>query len=377
MQQTKENLRKIDNKREANYDLLRIICAIAVIMIHVSGLYKNAITNDEFFGQLYKEHMISVLLYNTLSRFAVPCFVMLSGAFLLADDRNLQYNYFYKKCMKSVGVQIVIFSILYFLYSEVLVCVKIVMRGEELSELVSPIRSVINGAPFYHMWYMYTLLGIYLLIPVILNVKKSIGEEAFSGISVVILLVASISGWTSSFKLHWSIAKVICYVGYVIMGYQLRRCYKNRKNNRRGVLLIILGIVAEFILTYIQYGHSLIGLAEADEKYSIVSNFNPLVVIASVLIFMGFSQIRINYNFEKISSQTFNIYLFHAGVWSLLSQIVRGIGVEGDARIIIPTSIVLVFFISALISIIYTKLWNKIESQYSISEWLCKVLKLS
>lgn len=80
--------RMMNKKREENYDLLRIVSAIAVIMIHVSAGYKTAITSDAVFGQLYERHQIEILLYNTLSRFAVPCFVMLAGAFALADDRN-------------------------------------------------------------------------------------------------------------------------------------------------------------------------------------------------------------------------------------------------------------------------------------------------
>ena len=74
--------------REYNYDLLRIVCTIAVITIHVSGIYYNCLTQTEFFGQLYTQNAFLTCIYNGISRFAVPCFVMLSGAFLLANPKN-------------------------------------------------------------------------------------------------------------------------------------------------------------------------------------------------------------------------------------------------------------------------------------------------
>ena len=122
--------------------------------------------------------------------------------------------------------------------------------------------------------------------------------------------------------------------------------------------------------------HSLKGLAEADEKYSLIGNFSPLVVIVSLLIFAGFSKLNINCCFDKLSSQTFNIYLIHAGVNSILSIVVRKIGVKGDARIIIPIGIVAVFIVSYLLSVIYTKLWRRLERRFSVSERICKVIKL-
>ena len=95
----------MENKREANYDLLRIISTIAVVIIHVSGIYTDSITNSDFFGKLYERNIIIPLLYGTLANFAVPCFLMLSGAFLLNNNKNEEYNFFYKKSMKDAEVK--------------------------------------------------------------------------------------------------------------------------------------------------------------------------------------------------------------------------------------------------------------------------------
>lgn len=90
--------------RENNYDMLRAVSAIAVILIHVSNLYMEAYMDESVFGIIYMNHILETSLFNILPRFAVPCFVMLSGAFILADGRNEDAVYFYRKTFRSVSI---------------------------------------------------------------------------------------------------------------------------------------------------------------------------------------------------------------------------------------------------------------------------------
>lgn len=328
------------------------------------------------FGHLVEKNVIVILLYNTLSRFAVPCFVMLSGAFLLSDNRNGEYKYFYNKSVKTIILPTLIFTILYFLYSEAIVCAQIVIKGNSISEILLPVKQVIIGAPFYHMWYMYMIIGLYLLIPLIIQVKSSLGEKIFFRISIVLMLITSVSGWTSTFDLDWSIAKVICYVGYLMIGYQLRKYNLTKRNNVKAIFLIMLGTIILLGLTYIQYQPSLMGIVKAVNKYSMVGNFNPLVVMASLLIFAGFSKMNINFHLRKIAPHTFNIYLIHAGVWDLMRTFVRKTIGEGDARLIIPICVCVIFLLSWILSGVYSQIWNLIEKRYKINEKICKMLRL-
>ena len=280
------------SQRESNYELLRIISAIAVIMIHVSAIYKNGITNSAIFGEKYDNHIFSIVLYNTLSRFAVPCFMMISGAFLLSEKRNANYKYFYKKTFYNIGIPTIIFSLLYVIFSECTVLVRIKVKGDNFSEILSPIKQLIKGSPYPHMWYMYTLLTVYLFIPVIIRIMNDIKEQTFKNLCVLSLIITTISGWTSSFELNWSVSKAICYLGYIMIGYHIRNFFSKRKSNLKALICILLGFTVEILLTYVQYNHSIRGISEIDEKYSLIENFNPLIVISAVLIFMGFSLIE-------------------------------------------------------------------------------------
>ena len=74
--------------RQCNYDLLRIVSMIAVIILHINAHYFA-----ESSGTI---HIIQSAI-NILTRFSVPCFVMLSGAFILSQPKNIDYFSFYKK----------------------------------------------------------------------------------------------------------------------------------------------------------------------------------------------------------------------------------------------------------------------------------------
>ena len=363
----KEN--KKFSKRETNYDLLRIVSTIAVIMIHVSAIYKNAITDNRIFGEEYSNHILAIIIYNTLSRFAVPCFMMISGAFLLSDKRNGNYKHFYKKAFYNIGVTTIIFSVLYFIFSESIILARVILKGESIRDIILPIQDVLKGSPYYHMWYMYTLLVVYIFIPVIVKIMHDMTEQTFQTLCLLSLFVTTISGWMSSFEVNWSVAKAICYMGYIMAGYQIRVHFASKKNNKKAVVCILFGIVVEVLLACVQYGHSINGIAEIDEKYSLIGNFNPLIVVSAVLIFMGFSQLDFHINkINNAASKTFLIYLFHAGVITLLTPIIKKIeSLSFDCRLVIPFFVVIVFFISLLLSDLYILVTHKIKRYYNHS----------
>ena len=77
--------------REQQFDLLRVLCAFAVVVMHVSAQFIAANKGQDSYCLLYS------LLYATVFRFAVPCFIMLSGAFILSNSKNANFLYFYNK----------------------------------------------------------------------------------------------------------------------------------------------------------------------------------------------------------------------------------------------------------------------------------------
>ena len=157
--------------RESNYDLLRIISAFAVIMLHVSGGFlayngATAPTNCSF----------PPMLINHLVRFAVPCFLMLSGAFLLADEKNANYKFFYKKTIRNIGITGAVFFLLYTMYRVAkLVMGVFVLHIDStdtfLASLFFIFKDLLQGRPSGHLWYLSVLIGLYLVVPFVIRLN--------------------------------------------------------------------------------------------------------------------------------------------------------------------------------------------------------------
>ena len=161
-------------KREANYDLLRIISAFAVIMLHVSGGF---LMSDE--AGIPANSSFPIMLINHLVRFAVPCFLMLSGAFLLADEKNADYTYFYKKSVRNIGITGLIFFFLYTMYR----VAKLVLSGVVLhtdgmdafwDALLSIFKDLMLGRPWAHLWYLSVLAVLYLAVPFVIRLAADL-----------------------------------------------------------------------------------------------------------------------------------------------------------------------------------------------------------
>ena len=328
---------------------------------------------------VYFDHILNDALYNGLSRFAVPCFVMLSGAFLLDNDRNADFSQFYRKSFKKLLIPVLVFSIIYFLYDYVLLIGKIfVLHKEVLSVaiLLKPVKQLIAGAPFYHMWYMYMLIGLYALVPMVIRLKNEIGFDRFEKLAYIFLVVASLAGWVAARKINWDPGMSFRYLGYLMIGYVLRkRCYEN---NARACFFIVAGLLIETINSFLRYHQILQRIAEGDSVYNLYAPHAPLVVISSVLLFAGFAYLKTNISIPRLASASFVIYLVHAGILNCI-QIISSpkffalYDVTGDTRVIIPLVSVVTFLLSFVFAELYNILWSKFEKNTDISNRLCRL----
>ena len=364
-------------KRYNNYDLLRVISCISVIIIHVSGIYESELTDKISTLTLDKVHLLCAIIWNTLSRFAVPCFVMLSGAFLLSNDKNQDYKKFYNKILKKIGIPLILFSMLFTLMR----VIKEIIKCSNLIECLEPIKSFIIGAPYYHLWYLYMIVGLYLLTPIVIRFKNSINKKYFSIISWIFLALSCISGFTSNHLLKWDIGFSFLYLGYFMIGYILKQKYENenKQNNVKGIIFIILGILFQFINVPIQYNNAILGITKSE--FTLVGNFNPIILISAVLLFIGFSNIKIKKDLSKLSDLTFYIYIFHAVIIDVFSKILIlinkniNINLNLNLNIVIFLHITVVFMISYLCSVVWNKLWNIIN--YKINNKIDRLFKIN
>ena len=148
-------------------DNLRGIACLMVVMIHTTSWY---ITNAQSVSPLYWD-IANVL--NSASRVSVPLFFMISG-YLFFGERSAQPRHFLR-----IGLCLLFYSLVAFLYITLFTSI-----NGELS-----LRNLLQKPVFYHLWFFFAIIVIYLLSPLIQ--VKSVSGKMLLALTVVIGVVAN------------------------------------------------------------------------------------------------------------------------------------------------------------------------------------------
>lgn len=147
-------------------ECLRVLAMLSVISFHVS---KTALSDFSF--SLFTSSCL--LCVRNLVHYAVPIFFMISGALLLNPNKNLSIE----RLCKHYLIKYLLITVL---FGGVYSCLEQIFDKKTISWPVirSGIDNMIHGDSWAHMWYMYTLIWVMMLLPVLrLIVYKFKKEE--------------------------------------------------------------------------------------------------------------------------------------------------------------------------------------------------------
>lgn len=340
--------RKKKINRQSNFDLLRIISTFAVVLIHV-----NANVADSNNISLVGFNFCSLI--NIITRFSVPCFVMLSGAFILSNEKNADYKHFYAKSFYKIGIPLVIILILSFLIAEM----KAIIGGRDL---LNPVFELLSGN-LNNCWFMFMLVGVYFLVPIVIRIKKSISNRSYIIGSFIWLFVAMISQLTSTYSVSWAFGIIFSFVGYFLVGNVI---YENMSRIKFKGLYFIFAIIS-YVLLFVYRGITGFSIFSID-AYS--NWFSPLIIIASICVFIAFGGIKIKTNLGKLSGYTYVIYLLHTNVYIVLYVLTRRMFPSLIEHYILCLIVIamLTFIISCIGAMIYDSLWSLLEKKFNLKE---------
>lgn len=346
--------------REKNYDALRVVSSFMIVMLHASsGLMKDD----------YQAAPVSLLVLHAVTRFAVPCFFMLSGAFLLSDQGNGDVRFFYRKSWNKIGRTGLLFCLLYLPFSLFIpLATTFILKKHGVGELpgllLGVLKSALAGEPYYHLWYIFVLVGLYFAVPLVIKIDKNLsggGIDIYGRPATAFLVLSCVGYMTSSHAVNWDIGYQLYFLSYFLMGWKIRRWSLDRKSNVRGILLIAAGFMANMLLAILNYAALRGGYAEKEGLlFNHVISYGPLdpvEIAASLAIFAGFSLLEIKVDFSWVSKHTFVIYLVHAGILTIFQVLIEQnlISILKSEALAVIAESVMVFAISLLISFIYQK----------------------
>lgn len=151
------------------FDVMRLVAAFFVVMIHCAA-----------------SRSVSGLVYNTVARFSVPVFVLISGYILLPSDRET--GYFLQKCARTFGT-LLLTAGLYACYQ--------LLTGRMADTGVKALVKTLLCEPS-HLWYLYAAMALYLLTPLS---ASSTGMPGGRNMSTPWPSASSLDRWS----IRWSI----------------------------------------------------------------------------------------------------------------------------------------------------------------------------
>jgi surface polysaccharide O-acyltransferase-like enzyme len=287
--------------------------------------------------------------FEALTRWAVPVFVMISGALLLPDDRIISFRAFMKKRVSKVFIPFVGWSILFYLYGAYV--------GSFPFSLKTWVKLFITNGISYHLWFLYMIVGIYLITPLLQVFVKHASRQHIQYF-LFLWFYASVLTRLSDFfiKVHLSIELfyVTDYVGYFLLGYYLSK-YEIPKNLRIWSYYgMIVGSIGTFLGTYY---YSVRGNGHLNEFW--YSYFSPNVLLCSVGLFIWFryhfkeSNLKLPFLFRGINQASLGVYILHYWLMNnFLWKVYPHVLTHFHPIIALPIDIVLTLVLSVLLTLV-------------------------
>ncbi|OAJ94332.1 acyltransferase [Vibrio bivalvicida] len=280
------------------FDLLRCVAAVAVIAIHVLAPYRHEL------GQIPFGEWATAVGVNSVSRWAVPVFILITGALMLSDKRPFDAKYYVKRRLGKVLVPFLIWSLFYAYLSGWR------LNGFDAAQVKQVLADSATHATYYHLGFFYYFIPLYFVIPFFQVVVRQYGDSALYAfvavwLATTLLFLLRIDGpWNYELWL---------YSGYLPLGYLL---YQRVPLTKVYVALFtVLGLTALFATGYTVITDSL-----AVDEYTVgrwLSYKTLNVVLAASMIFMlcryfgeGLSEAS-NKVIGFISQHSLGIYILH------------------------------------------------------------------
>lgn len=333
--------------RQADLDFVRIISIVAVIVIH--GIAGAVLTKNIGTSGWQVANII-----DSFARWAVPVFLMLSGALLIKPASSLEVREFLKKRFSRILIPLlawpVIYTLWYAYYSS---------SPPNWSRLIVDFIGGVNVAP--HLYFLFIIAGLYIITPLINIIRGAVSDRQFLNISVIALIVMTtwysiasfIPGHTVSLD---ALTQCIPYIGYYLLGSAIKNV--SFKKPWIPIVSFVLSCIIMTFLTSItatKYGATGNGLF-------FYSYFSIITAIMAPLAFFSLRNIytliisrlevriqkRSNHALVTLSNATFGVYLIHMIVLTYLTAHLHydENGVKGS--IIYITLTVLISYILSL-----------------------------
>jgi len=282
-----------DSNRKSWADLCRVAAIFGVVVIHACG------ANFYQFGKIPSADWLSINLLDSLVRCSVPLFVMLSGALLLSPQASPATPWQILGRIRKVAIPLLTWNVAYLLYVSR-------FTGQGIDWL-----GMFRQVPMYHLWFVYMIIGLYLLLPVLQAIFTVIAQRPdlqryLLALWVVVTCVPIYYPLPILALLQQT--SLLGYAGFFLMGGVIAGAHS------RGAAWpwALAYLVAVLVTCWVTWRDSTAAQSVVERAYLY---FSPNVVLASLGAFILFTRLEVRGLLSRglhwIADRSFLVFFMH------------------------------------------------------------------
>lgn len=198
-------------------DELRAVATFAVVGIHVAS--------NNWYGFVGTPDWVTFTVYAGICKFCVPVFFMISGVLFLNQKREISIKRLYAHNIGKLVAFLLSWSIVYMLFH-------LIESGSQLTPalLFDYVKDIAKGDTQVHFWFIYAIIGIYVIAPIIKVFTDNAGRNLVEYFLVLWLLVQSVFDAFSQVPIvgpifnnidKMNIQVTMSYLGFFVLGHYL------------------------------------------------------------------------------------------------------------------------------------------------------------
>ncbi len=318
-------------------DNSRIIAIFAAVLCHVAaGVILGSDIGSEYwwFGNIY----------DSLGRWCVPVFVMISGALLIDPGKKEDLLTFYKKRLARILFPILFWSVFFLFWA----FLKGALKDNEPT-VTDLLKKLLSGKPYYHMWFLYMILSLYLFTPFCRKIVANSTRQELMFLVVVTFIFAAINYAYGEFFFKGSklfINWFLLYIPFFFLGYLIRQ-----DNSCPSKAVLWVTFLFMFILTCMGFYFVAVKVGKVGSTtglyfYGSLSVSVIPMSISLMYLLKTWGKPIFNETFtKKLSLLTLGVYLIHPAILEIVNY--KGYGAMNFHPVIsIPVITSIIFLIS-------------------------------
>ncbi len=337
-------------------EILRIAACFAVVLLHVSSMQFHSVPVDTLEWQ-------ALNFWNSVTRFAVPVFFMISGLLYLDPFKKVSISDLYKKYIGKLFV-CYWFWLLFYGAWNVIVYFELRMAP---GALIKEIFKTAILSPPAHIWYLPALIGLLIVCPVLKLITEKENMQLLFYCIAVFLFFGILKNTVQLFQLPYGdlISSVLNSIplemltgwsGVFLLGYFLGKQELSKQGEKGLYLAGLLSVFAAVLLN----AHRSLSSGTAGNDYCNNLTLFPCIFAAAVFVFFKRKlqmkgTDRYNRLILMVSRCTLGIYILHP-CWIDIFEKAGITGISLNPWFMVPVLGILVFVGSWIVTLLLKKI---------------------